>query len=235
MILPGFPDLVSEVETIGAPAHRPFHVLSNAGSRSRWARPGPQYLKRSMKCCGDTGVKQLSGSAAVQGWPESCGRGRALPHVPGGKTAQKSPGIHLNAPGPHRTGMRTARIRDTWLLSGESPRASAWGTGRPSLGAGRSPRFPAPQPRPRPGHAAPLRPRWARIHSGTVPGTTHPRSPEGPAPCPPAETPRARLCQNSLGTWGPVRPVSGDRTPPQPSLHPPSGLKAARGTPMVAK
>lgn len=155
MILPGFPDLVSEVETIGAPAHRPFHVLSNVGSRSRWARPGPQYLKRSMKCCGDTGVKQLSGSAAVQGWPESCGRGRALPHVPGGKTAQKSPGIHLNAPGPHRTGMRTARIRDTWLLSGESPRASAWGTGRPSLGAGRSPRFPAPQPRPRPGHAAP--------------------------------------------------------------------------------
>ena len=27
-----------------------------------------------MKCWGDTGVKQLSGSAAVQGCPESCGR-----------------------------------------------------------------------------------------------------------------------------------------------------------------
>lgn len=68
----------------------------------------------------------------------------------------------------------------------------------------------------------PLRPRWVRIHSGTVLGTTHPCSPKGPAPHPPAETPRAHLCQNSLRTWGPVRPVSGDGTPspakPTPSF-----------------
>lgn len=35
-----------------------------------------QNLKRSMKCCGDTGVEQRSGSVAVQGCPESCGRRR---------------------------------------------------------------------------------------------------------------------------------------------------------------
>lgn len=31
-----------------------------------------------MKCSGDTGVKQLSGSAAVQGCPESCGESEGM-------------------------------------------------------------------------------------------------------------------------------------------------------------
>lgn len=58
-ILLGFPDPVSEVEATGTLPTGPFHVASNADSRSWWAWLGPQYLKRSMKCCGDTGVKQL--------------------------------------------------------------------------------------------------------------------------------------------------------------------------------
>lgn len=48
---------------------RPLAAPAGPGHGSEagtwWA--GPQNLKRSMKCWGDTGVKQRSGSVAVQG------------------------------------------------------------------------------------------------------------------------------------------------------------------------
>ena len=115
-----------------------------------------------------------------------------------------------------------ARIRNTWLLGGESPCASAWGQSGPESGGWEESMLPCSPALTPSWSPCPLRPWWVRIYSGTVLGTTPPRSPKGPAPHPPAERPRARLCQNSLGTWGPVRPVSGDGTPspakPTPSL-----------------
>ena len=94
-----------------------------------------------------------------------------------------------------------------------------------SQGAGRSLRFPPPHPQPRPGHAAlspgggsgsTLELLWA------LPTHGHPRAQHHtPWQKHPGLTCVSR--QNSLRTWGPVRPVSGDRTAPpptQPSLHP---------------
>lgn len=108
-----------------------------------------------------------------------------------------------------------------------------------SQGAGRSLRFPPPHPQPRPGHAAlspgggsgsTLELLWA------LPTHGHPRAQHHtPWQKHPGLTCVSR--QNSLRTWGPVRPVSGDRTAP-PSQHSQAytpGLMAARGTLMVAK
>lgn len=61
-----------EQEAAGAaawPAARGQRVLA---APWRWHTVGrAQNLKRSMKCCGDTGVEQRAGSVAVQGCPES--------------------------------------------------------------------------------------------------------------------------------------------------------------------
>lgn len=83
MILLGFPNCLSKNPT-PQPCHTHtgrgavFSVLASpwltgcSAAMARRQQAGRlQNLNRSMKCCGDTGMKQLSGSAAVQGCPES--------------------------------------------------------------------------------------------------------------------------------------------------------------------
>ena len=88
-------------------------------------------MKRSMKCCGDTGVKQLSGSVAVQGWPESCGRSGSLPY---GVcfwrecSSEVASCLFKRAPDPTtkvrgQQAMRITKMKAaTWLLGGDFPK-----------------------------------------------------------------------------------------------------------------
>lgn len=83
MLLLGFPD--PALATRGSVLHVVLVLMSlSSPLAAAWCGCHPvstplpqrwhlQNRNRSMKCCGDTGMKQLSGSAAVQGCPESCG------------------------------------------------------------------------------------------------------------------------------------------------------------------
>lgn len=237
MILPGLPDLVSAVETIGAPAHRPFHVLQRrlqvtVGPAKPSVLEKVDEVLRGHRREAAVGVGGRAGVARV------LREARALPHVPAGETAQKPPGLHLNAPGPHRTGVRTAGENQEHVAArrGQSPCQCMGDRAALSLGAGRSPRFPAPQPRTHPGHAAPS------AHGG--PGSTLELRRAPPTHVPPRaqhHVPRQKhpglaCVRTASGPGGQLgQCLETGPSPHPPSLHPPSGLKAARGTPMVAK